>query len=429
MSKRKLWLTSPATWLALPLLVMVGVLNLEDGLTFATRGYWEAATAKASEAVAYVGIVVALSATWEASRLRSGGVLAVAARRPLPVIASSLVPTLVVGLAATLLSHGMLATLAVGAPGGPSWHIIAVNLSALLGILGWGLFLGFVLPPRFSLAVCLASTYFWYLLIPAHWAFPLWLRYLSGGVLGAPSVWEVSDPRAHLAAALTAVGLFTVGAVAALARDRRRVLVAAALVLPLTLAGASMTVRPLDAFPVVARQGITCDDEPVDGLTLCLWPELEEDRAELVPVIADTHRTFTEAGLDLPDTVSAGRGTPEHALWLPLEPRADAQETVPQAFVTTLMPSALPESCPPRRSPDLTLDTVHAWLLVTSGLVDARELRPSLNTEVAAHLDRLLELPAPAQGEWYKANRPVLETCSADPDTLDPTGFTPQEQR
>ncbi len=429
MRTRKRWLTSLATWLAPPLLVMVAVLNLEDGLTFATRGYWETASAKASEAIAYIGIMVALSATWEASRLRSSGMLAATARHPFRVVAAALVPTVVVGLAATALSHGMLAALAVGAPGGPSWRILAVNLLALLGILAWGLFLGFVLPPKLSLAVCLASTYFWYLIIPAHWAFPLWLRYLSGGTLGAPSVWEVSDPRALLAATLTALGLFSVGAVAVLARDRRRTLVVAALVLPLTLAGASMIVRPLDAFPMVDREGITCDDEPVDGLTLCLWPEFERDRAEIVPVIVDTHRTFTEFGLDLPTTVSAGRGTPEDALWLPLQPRTKAEETVPQAFVTTLMPAALPESCPPRRSPDLTLDTVHAWLLVTSGLVDVHELRPTLNTETAAHLDRLVELPPSAQGEWYQANRPVLGTCSADPATLDPAGFTPTEQR
>ena len=428
MRTRKLWLTSLATWLALPLLVMVAAINIEDGLVFAPRGYWVAATAKASEAIAYVGIVVALSATWEASRLRSSGLLDVAARPSWRVVASSLLPTVVVGLVATALSYGMLATLALGAPGGPSWHIIAVNLLALLGILAWGLFLGFVLPPRISLAVCLATTYFWYLIIPAHWAFPLWLRYLSGGVLGAPGVWEVNDPRTHLAATVTALGLIVVGALTLLARDRRKVLVAAALVLPLTLAGASAIARPLDASAVIAREGITCEDEPVDGLTLCLWPELEEDRAELTPVIVDTHRLFVEAGLDLPDTVSAAQEAPEGSLWLPLIPRADADEVVPQAFVTTLMPRELPEICPVERSPDLTLDTVHAWLLVTSKTADLNELRPMLSTEVADHLDRLLELPSPIQGQWYEANRPVLGTCSADPGTLDPAGFAPESQ-
>lgn len=428
MRTRKLWLTSLATWLAFPLLVMVAALNLEDGLVFATRGYWVAATAKASEAIAYIGIVVALSATWEASRLRSSGLLAVTVRPSWRVVASSLFPTVVVGLVATALSHGMLATLAMGAPEGPAWHIIGVNLLALLGVLAWGLFLGFVLPPRLSLAVCLATTYFWYLIIPAHWAFPLWLRYLSGGMLGAPAVWEVNDPRAHLAATVTAIGLIIVGILTLLARDRLKVLVAAALVLPLTLAWASMIARPLDAFSVVAREGIICDDEPVDGITLCLWPELEETRAEVTPVIVDTHRLFVEAGLDLPETVSAGREGPEGSLWLPLAPRADADEIVPQAFVSALMPSELPETCPLGHSPDLTMDTVHAWLVVTSKTADLHELRPTLNTEVADHLDQLVELPLPAQGQWYEANRPVLGTCSADPDTLDPAGFDPERR-
>ncbi|MFE3459760.1 hypothetical protein ACFXKD_19635 [Nocardiopsis aegyptia] len=419
MITKKRWLTSLSLWLALPMTAFIVALNLEDGLQFATRGYWLTATTVASEAVAITGVVAALGATWEASRLRRARLLAVTARRRLLVVWEALVPTVAVVLLGTLVSHAMMATIALGAPGGPAWHVIGVNLAALAGIIGWGLFLGFALPATLALAVSLASTYVWYFSLASSGEFPLWARYLSGGFLSDPGVWGATDPRALLGALVCALGLGIAGLCAVLLRDRGRVLVAAPLVVALAVAGGCLIVRPLDHHPVVPRAGIACDEEPVDGVTVCLWPELEADRDALTAEIVRQHRVFTEMGIDPPSTVSAAQEEPEDSIWIPLVPQTDPRSAVAAGFVEALMPAALPESCDD--FPHNTVVAVLAWLRTVAEAHEHEEYRASIPAEPARYLDQVLELPPRAQGEWYLANRPVLETCSPDPDTLDPS--------
>ncbi|MFW6641341.1 DUF7224 domain-containing protein [Nocardiopsis algeriensis] len=425
MTTKKRWLTSLSLWLAVPMVVLIVSINLEDGLS-STRGYWMTATTKASEAIAFTGMVAALGATWEASRLRRTGLLAITARSRLLVVAEALAPTVVVALLGTLVSYAMLATLALGAPGGPAWHVIGVNLAALAGITGWGLFLGFLLPPALSLTICLAGTYIWYFVTAAHYQFPLWARFLSGGFLGDPGVWGVPDPRALLAALVSASGLLVAGLCALLLRDRGHALVAGVLMVLLAVGSGCLIVRPLDYHPVVARTGIACDRIIEDEITVCLWPELEPDREALVPEIVRQHQAFTARGIDLPSTVSAAQEEPEGSLWLPMFPRADARSTVAAGFVHVLMPEELPESCPNEKFPQHTMDAVLAWLRTTAETEGHEEYRASISARSARALDAVLELPPEAQGEWYAINRPVLGTCSPDPDTLDPRHLAPE---
>ncbi|PDP89529.1 hypothetical protein CQJ94_00875 [Glycomyces fuscus] len=421
MTTAKRWLTSLSPWLAVPMIVLVVSLNLEDGLRFATRGYWLTATTVASEAVAITGVVAALGATWEASRLRRARVLALTSRNRLLVVAEALVPTVVVVLTGTLVSYAMMATIALGAPGGPAWHVVGVNLVALTGIIGWGLFLGFALPPTLALAVCLASTYVWYFVTAGSGSFPLWARYLSGGFLGDPAVWGVTDPRALGAALVSALGLVTAGVCVVLSGDRSRALVAGSLAVVAAVGGGSLVARPLDHHPVVPRTGIECDDAPVDGVTVCLWPELEADRETLVAEIVRQHQTFSAMGLEPPSTVSAAMEEPQEGIWIPLAPQTDPRSSVAAGFVEAFMPAALPDSC--EEFPDDTVVTVLAWLRTVAETEDHEEYRASIPAEPARYLDEVLELPPGEQGEWYLANRPVMETCSADPDTLDPRGL------
>ncbi|WP_159942857.1 MULTISPECIES: hypothetical protein [unclassified Nocardiopsis] len=420
MTTRKRWITSLSLWLALPMIAFVVSINMEDGLQFATRGYWLTATTVASEAVSVTGVVAALGATWEASRLRRARVLAITSRNRLLVVAETLVPTVVVVLMGTLVSYAMMATIALGAPGGPAWHVIAVNLAALTGILGWGLFLGFALPPTLALAVCLASTYVWYFVTAGSGSFPLWARYLSGGFLGDPSVWGAVDPRALGAALVSALGLAAAGLCAVLLRDRGRALLAGPLAVVMAVGVGCWVARPLDHHPVVPRTGIECD-APVGGVTVCLWPELAADHEALVSEVVRQHRTFSALGLEPPSTVSAAMEEPEGSMWIPLVPRADPRPVVAAGFVEAFMPAALPDSC--EDFPENTVVTVLAWLRTVAQTPDHEEYRASIPAEPARYLDGVLDLPPRAQGEWYLANRPVLETCSPDPDTLDPRHF------
>lgn len=427
MTMRKRWLTSLSLWLAAPMVAFIVAVNLEDGLQFATRGYWLTATTVASEAVSITGVVAALGATWEASRLRRARLLAVTARHRLLVVGESLLPTVVVVLTGTLVSYAMMATIALGAPGGPAWHVIGVNLAALAGIIGWGLFLGFALPATLALAVSLASTYVWYFSTAAVGGFPLWARYLSGGFLSDPGVWGATDPRALFGALACAVGLGTAGLCTVLSRDRGRALVAGPLAVVVAVGLGCLIVRPLDHHPVVPRAGIACDDTPVDGVTVCLWPELEADREELTAEIVRQHQAFSAMGVDPPPIVSAAQEEPEASMWIPLVPQADPRSVVAAGFVEALMPAALPESCD--TFPDDTVVAVLAWLRTVARAHGHEEYRASIPAEPARYLDQVLELPPRAQGEWYLANRPVMETCSPDPDTLDPRHFGAEAAR
>ena len=414
-------MSSLAFWLVLPMAALI-VYFLQNWLVFGTRGYWLAATTTASESIWIVGTVVCMATAWEVARIRQAHLIAHSARSRMALFLDALLPTLAVGVGGLLFSFAIMAPLAFGAPGGPAWHVVGATLAVLLGMICWGLFLGFLLPPKLSLVTCLATSFLWFLVTPSAPELPGWLRHLTGGALESPPVWAVIDPRALIASLITSVGMVLVGVAAVYLRNRLTVVAVAGAALPLALVGGILVAQPLDTWAYAERTGATCADvADEEDLTLCLWPELEAEREEIAAETARIRTAFVEMGLDMPTTLSAELSENEQ-FQLRLEP-GQGPEGVPEALSAGMLPHDLPTFCPGGEYPTDTLMLVSSWLRLTTGYSDLSEERGMVDPALQDPLTTLTELPSAAQSEWYRANRPALDDCGPEPETLDPALF------
>ncbi|NYT94260.1 hypothetical protein [Salinispora sp. H7-4] len=396
-----------------------------------TSGYWMGAVAKANLMLFILVPLCAVCAAWEGARHRGGGVNELGIARPVWVVAAvAVAPTLVMGVLGVAAAVVSTAPAAVGAPGGPPLGLIGAYLVVMAGhtIVGYGL--GRWLPPALALPASLGGSYVW-LAYPAA-VEPFWIRHLNGlSFESCCSIAYQPDGRAVLATVLFAVGI-GVGTLIALGGSRLSriggavsgtalLLVAVTVALPLGPAVGG----PRDGAPRCAGQ------RP----TLCLWPEQEQARDVIHPVLASAYSRLGEVGLMLPETVTSDvraadtkQGNAAEAVFIGPPARPD-----PQVVVWSLANSFVPDTLPPcaahGRWPGVDNRAALAvWVALAAG-VPASTLDSTAPPELIDLVVRVRQqLDNEQQLAWYRANLVPMGDCTTQP-RLDPASFASEQPR
>lgn len=424
------WRARAETYVTGPMLALV----LFQGTAVAdtvTSGYWMAAVAKASLMLFILVPICAVCAAWEGARHRGGGVNELGIARPVWVVAAvAVAPTLVMGVFGVAAAVVSTAPAAVGAPGGPPLGMVGVYLAVMAGhtIVGYGL--GRWLSPALALPVSLSGSYVW-LAYPGA-VEPFWIRHLNGlSFEDCCAIAYQPDNRAVLATVLFAVGI-GVGTLIALGGSRLSriggaVSCTAVLLVAVTVAsplGPAVS-GPRDAAPRCAGQ------RP----RLCLWPEQEQAREAIHPVLASAYSRLGEVGLTLPETVTsdvraadAKQSYAAEAVFIGLPARPGPQIAV-MSLAASLVPDTPPACAAHESWPGANNHAaLTVWVALAAG-VPASTADSAAPPELMDLVVRVRQqLDNEQQLAWYRANLVSMGDCTTQP-RLDPASFASEQPR
>lgn len=409
--------SGPALWTALvllPLLIWTSAQNNDF-----TDRYWAGATASSLMPLGFVSAACGACAAWESARLHHASVADWApVRSPLRVAALHLAPVAALGLLGVLTNLAMFSTKAVGAPGHPDPAVLLTAYAVVLAHIALGWVVGPLMPGYLGAAVMLIGGYFWGFW-PAALNEPSWLRHLNAqGIENCCGLDKAVSSRSMAATLVFSVGIFAAAVVCtALGRTVRFThLLYAALPLALTTTGAVILALPLahgDGAQARDRAERTCTDGPV---AYCLWPEQEEQRADVLRWAKDAERRLRAVGITPAAEIEFGSVAPTEN---------EVRRIIGSSSLPLNPPDCPPVSgdFPPAYDAYFTVDT---WLSLTAGEPKdhlARRATPKY-VDLA---DRVRQLPLPQQRAWYAHNlRAAAGDCAARP-RLDPASFRTAE--
>ena len=257
----------PAVWLTLPTLIL-SILYV----TKATypNNYGVAATAGATSSMAFLVGFVAMTAAWEAARLRRGGIWAAPhTRSKLAITIIAVIPSIVLG--AVFLLGTVVAASVYGQAGLPEIRMVIVGFIAICAWSLVGFLAGLRLPMSVSLPSMLLAPFLWFAFVPA---LPVgWLRHLSGMYRDCCRIGADIAPAALLAGLIMNVTIIVVAlyAIGALRIRWSRIAATAMFVTGVIVSSAfAWSVGPI---PEVARDRSALKCSKVSAAELCLWPE------------------------------------------------------------------------------------------------------------------------------------------------------------
>lgn len=267
MRLRTLLRISPAVWLTLPTLIL-SILYVTKA-TYPTN-YGVAATAGATSSMAFLVGFVAMTAAWEAARLRRGGIWAAPhTRTRLAITIIAVTPSILLG--AVFLLGTVVAASVYGQAGLPEIRMVVVGFIAICAWSLVGFLAGLRLPMSVVLPSMLLAPFLWFAFVPA---LPVeWLRHLSGMYRDCCRIGADIAPAALLAGLIMNVTIIVVAlyAIGALRMRWSRIVATAMLVVGVMISSAfASNVGPI---PEVARDRSTLKCSMVGATELCLWPE------------------------------------------------------------------------------------------------------------------------------------------------------------
>jgi hypothetical protein len=410
MRTRTLLRSGPALRTALvllPALVWFGLRN-----TNGVIAYGESVTAQSTIVLGFVSAACGACAAWEAARVRRAGVAQWApVRGGLRIALLHLTPVAVLGLLGVLVSLAAFTTAAADPPGPPAPAVLLTGCAVVLSHIALGWLVGGRLPPVLGTAAMLVFGYIWGFWPAALGELP-WLRHLNAQSLGdCCGLEQTASVRSMAAAVLFSAGLIGAALIAVAVpagRPRRRLAVAAVPVV--AAAGALVLAVPLGFTSVQARDPELrrCHGERV---RVCLWPEQEDHRSELLAWAEDAGRRITAVGVAPPSEVEFGEPRPREGT-VRATTAAGTLPTAPPACALTTG-AAYPG--------EHALTAIHVWLALTAG-----ESRANLvlrwPAEAVTLAERVRELPSGRQQAWYRRNMLSVRDCSVAP-RLDPAAF------
>lgn len=394
----------------LPFLFWYGIGNREWG----TPGYWASATGQASTLLFLVVPACALSAAWEAGRLRRARpLLAAAARTPLRIAAQLLVLPMLLGVAGMGVALLVQLPDAWGAPGGPSPLLPAMWLAVIAAHSTAGLLLGRWLPAPVALPLAVAGSYLVIAYPPAMQ--PVWLRHLVGnGLDSCCALDRVPSERATLAAAVVSAGV--VMTVALLVHVGRRAVAGAVALCVLAgsfTAGWALANRMgPDAVTPRSEAALLCSGGDPE---VCVWPEQRPQAQRIEAEVRDAYEALRRAGMELPERVSSA--AEPGALRIRLEANPSARD-IARSLAGSVIPAEVPPCAqlPEAEYPGYAAyEPLMAWslLVITSDPAIARAHTEPQSAELAQRVRR--ELTREEQLQWFEANAASLRDCSLEP--------------
>ncbi|UQX87892.1 hypothetical protein M6D93_16520 [Jatrophihabitans telluris] len=394
----------PATWLAVPLLVICFLqsASVRDPSTTYRLAEW----AQATEPIFILAPVCAALCAFEVGRLRTGGVLALpAVRPPLRVVICACWWTVSLS-AAVLLVLGWLQAGAQLPPLTIAWMclLVLVAHSAIAAALA----------TRVSRAVAVPSAlvggYLWLALPPS--IEPFWIRHLTGSWgLGCCSV-DVAVSSVAVAG-LTVVNTVLCGlGMAACHRIALRTLIVPATVLLLVAGSAGYAlVRRLGPDPVEPRRGaVNCAPA---SISICVWPENLTTLPALTAVVGQAAPIWSRLGVVLPASLSERRGPHTSVSPFGVSPRMSRSELLASVAQALVPPGP---NCGSRPFESAVLQSyLYLWLVETAGVPgDVISPLPQEQAVVAAIMSRT----ATVQTHWYRRLVRALDECSTPPSEV-----------
>lgn len=258
---------SPAVWLTLPTLIL-SILYVTKA-TY-SNNYGVAATAGATSSMAFLVGFVAMTAAWEAARLRRGGIWdAPHTRSRLEITIIAVTPSILLG--AVFLFGTVVAASVYGQAGMPEIRMVVVGFIAICAWSLVGFLAGLRLPMSVSLPSMLLAPFLWFAFVPA---LPVeWLRHLSGMYRDCCRIGADIAPAALLAGLIMNVTIIVVALYAIGAFRRRWSRIAATAMLVTGFIVSSAFAWNVGPIPEVARDQSALRCSTVSAVELCLWPE------------------------------------------------------------------------------------------------------------------------------------------------------------
>ncbi len=279
---------SPAVWLTLPTLIL-SILYVTKAIY--PNNYGVAATAGATSSMAFLVGFVAMTAAWEAARLRRGGIWdAPHTRSRFDITIIAVTPSILLG--AVFLLGTVVAASVYGQAGLPEIRMVVVGFVAICAWSLVGFLAGLRLPMSVSLPGMLLAPFLWFAFVPA---LPVeWLRHLSGMYRDCCRIGADIAPAALLAGLIMNVTIIVIAlyAIGALGMRWSRIVATAMLVTGVMVSSAfAWNVGPI---PEVARDQSALKCSTVSAAELCLWPEHDSPtqlfRPTLTAVIVELAR-------------------------------------------------------------------------------------------------------------------------------------------
>jgi hypothetical protein len=259
--------------------------------------YGVAATAGATSSMAFLVGFVAMTAAWEAARLRRGGIWAAPhTRSRLAITIIAVTPSILLG--AVFLLGTVVAASVYGQAGMPELRIVAVGFVAICAWSLVGFLAGLRLPMSVSLPSMLLAPFLWFAFVPA---LPVeWLRQLSGMYRDCCRIGADIAPAALLAGLIMNVTIIVVAlhAIGALHMRWSRIVATAMLVVGVMISSAfAWNVGPI---PEVARDRSALKCSTVSAVELCLWPEHDGPTSVFRPTLNAVIVELAREGLPIP---------------------------------------------------------------------------------------------------------------------------------
>ena len=285
---------SPAVWLTLPTLIL-SILYV----TKATypNNYGVAATAGATSSMAFLVGFVAITAAWEAARLRRGGIWdAPHTRSRLEIAIIAVTPSIVLG--AVFLVGTVVAASVYGQAGLPEIRMVVVGFIAICAWSLVGFLAGLRLPMSVSLPSMLLAPFLWFAFVPA---LPVeWFRQLSGMYRDCCRIGADIAPAALLAGLIMNVTIIVVALYAIGAFRRRWSRIAATAMLVTGVMVSSAFAWSVGPIPEVARDRSALKCSMVGAIELCLWPEHDGPTSVFRPTLNAVIVELTREDLPIP---------------------------------------------------------------------------------------------------------------------------------
>jgi hypothetical protein len=261
------------------------------------NNYGVAATAGATSSMAFLVGFVAMTAAWEAARLRRGGIWdAPHTRSRFDITIIAVTPSILLG--AVFLLGTVVAASVYGQAGMPEIRIVAVGFVAICAWSLVGFLAGLRLPMSVSLPSMLLAPFLWFAFVPA---LPVeWLRQLSGMYRDCCRIGADISPAALLAGLIMNVTVIVVAlyAIGALRMRWSRIVATAMLVIGVMVSSAfAWNVGPI---PEVARDRSALKCSTVGAVELCLWPEHDSPTQVFRPTLNTVIVELARDGLPIP---------------------------------------------------------------------------------------------------------------------------------
>jgi hypothetical protein len=285
---------SPAAWLTLPTLIL-SILYVTKA-TY-SNNYGVAATAGATSSMAFLVGFVAMTAAWEAARLRRGGIWdAPHTRSKLDITIIAVTPSIVLG--AVFLVGTVVAASVYGQAGLPEIRMVVVGFIAICAWSLVGFLAGLRLPMSVSLPSMLLAPFLWFAFVPA---LPVeWLRQLSGMYRDCCRIGADIAPAALLAGLIMNVTIIVVALYAIGAFRRRWSRIAATAMLVTGFIVSSAFAWNVGPIPEVARDQSALKCSTVSEVKLCLWPEHDGPTQVFRPTLNAVIVELARKGLPIP---------------------------------------------------------------------------------------------------------------------------------